>query len=109
MRLGIQRRADNALRELDRDLADLAPELLEDPVPLGPDLLLGLRDGGGGLPLGSRLDVGAQLLGRLPRLLDDAVRLLAGLRELLPVLGEFMFGLRAGLFGALEVALDLRA
>src|SRR4029453_2972595 len=40
---------------------------------------------------------------------DDAARLLAGLRELLSVLGELTFGLRAGLFGTLEVALDLGA
>jgi hypothetical protein len=45
VRLGVERRADHALRELDGDLADLAPELLEDPVALGPDLLLRLRDG----------------------------------------------------------------
>src|SRR4029450_3501871 len=109
MRLGIQRCAHDAPRELDRDLADLAPELLEDPVPLGPDLLLGLRDGRGGLARVPRLDLGAKLLRRLPRLLDDAARLLAGLRELLSVLGELTFGLRAGLFGTLEVALDLRA
>src|SRR5262245_26821799 len=109
MRRGIQRSPDDAPGELDRDLADLAPELLEDPVPLGPDLVLGLRDGGGRLTLGARLDLGAKPLGRRPRLFDDAVRLLAGLRELLPVLGELPFGLPAGLFGALEVALDLVA
>ena len=76
MRPCIQRLRRRA-RELDRDLADLAPELLEDPVALGPDLVLGLRDRGGGLALGPCLDLGAKLLGRLPRLLDDAVGLLA--------------------------------
>src|SRR5262245_32888352 len=105
VRLGVQRLAHHTFGELDRDLGDLAAQLLEHPVALGPDLVLRLGDRGRGLLLGLGLDLGADLFGRPPGLLDDAVGLLARRRELLPVLGELLFGVAPGPLGALELAL----
>ena len=82
-------------------------ELLEHAVALGSDLFLGAGHGRLRLLLGLGLEVGAELLGGAPGLLDDPVGLVSGVRELLAVVGEELVGLCARGLGLLEVALDL--
>src|SRR6266508_1738149 len=93
--------------QLNRDLADLGRELAEHAVPFRPDLLGGSSHGGTGLLLRLGLKVGPQLLGRLAPLLDDPVRLLASVRQLLAVPGQFSLGLTPGRLGLLQISLDL--
>src|SRR3954451_9786520 len=105
----VERLADDAAGELHGDLADLRPQLVEDAVTLGADLFLRPLDGVLRLLLGVGLDITAQLLGCDAGLLDDPVALVPRVRELRPVIGELLLGLPAGVFGALELALDLLA
>ena len=78
MRRLVQGVTHDAAGQLHGDLADLASQLLEDSVALCADLLLSAAHGRLSLLLGLGGHVLAQLLRRLPRLLDDAVRLVAG-------------------------------
>src|SRR4029077_3474805 len=109
VRLLVEGLPDHPARELDGDLADLRAQLVEDTVALRADLLLGALDRVLGLLLGVGLDVTAKLVGSDPSLLDDPVALVARVRELGPVVGEFLLGLHACLLGALELPLDLLA
>ena len=97
----------DASRELDRDLADLAPELLEHPIALGSDLFLGTGHARLRLLLSPRLEIDPDLLRRSPGLVDDAVGLASGFRQLLAIVGEELVGFCARGLGLLEVALDL--
>src|SRR6478672_2266730 len=107
VRLLVERLPHDPARELDGDLADLGPQLVEDPVALRPDLVLGAGDRVLGLLLGVGLDVAPELVRRHPGLLDDPVALVAGVRELRPIVRELLLGLLARLLGALELSLDL--
>src|SRR5713226_8051736 len=73
----VERLADHATGQREGELPDLGPELLEHAVPLGPDLVLGPRHDGLRFGFCFLAHVLAHGLGRLARLLDDAVGLVA--------------------------------
>ena len=80
---------------------------MEDPVPLGPNLLLGSRQDPPRLVFGLLGQVLAKGFGSLPRLLHDAIGVGARPGELLPVVGEQLVRIGPRLLGLLQVALDL--
>src|ERR687898_1238099 len=106
MRRLVDRLPHHALGDLDGDLRHLAAELLEDAVAFGADLLLRARDRRLRLLLGTLLQLGAHPVGRLPGLLDDAVRLLARPGDLLAVLLELALGRSAGFLRPFQLTLD---
>src|SRR4029450_10543859 len=95
--------------KLPRDLADLGRELPQHAVPLRPDLLGGSSHGGAGLLLSLGLKVASQLLRRLAPLLDDPVRLLARVCQLLAVPGQLGVRLPPRGLGPFQLALGLLA
>src|SRR5918994_2320931 len=106
MRRLVDRLPHYALGDLDGDLRHLTAELLEDAVAFGTDLALRARDRRLRLLLGTLLQLGAHPVGRLPRLLDDAVRFLARAGDLLAVLLELALGRSARLLRLFELTLD---
>src|SRR3954452_6606859 len=79
---------DDALRELDREIGDLALDVGHRPLGRGADVVRRLRADLGGVHLGPGDQVLAHLLGRLAGLLDDAPGLVARVGQLALVVGE---------------------
>src|SRR5919108_274248 len=103
----VQVLADHPLGQLHGQLTHLPPELLERPLALRADLVLGPGHDLPRLVLRLGQEVLAHLVGGLPGLVDDLPGLGAGLPELLLVPPEGGLGVVPGLLGTLQVAADL--
>src|SRR6266536_2897402 len=104
--LAVERVADHPGGELDRQRADLGPQLAHGTVALGPDRLASLGDHPLGLLLGLVHEVPAQPVGVGPALVDDALRLLLGTGQTLAVLPQQLLGLLALALRVLELPFD---
>src|SRR5919197_960543 len=107
--LAVEGVVDHPGGQLDRQAADLAPQVAHCLVALAADGLAGALQLAARLVLGLAADLAAQPLGGAARLLDDPLGLLLGRRQPFAVLVEQPVGLGTLPLGRLELALDAGA